>query len=82
MGEFFAGDHGPEGVWASEKGRMLAPHLQMPMESEAMGDSRHQTNNMPGELWNACVTVDTPLTGGGGATHQPPLVGPSGKGRM
>jgi hypothetical protein len=61
---------------------MLAPHLMLPLESEAMGDSRHQTNNMPSELWNACVIVDTPMTGGGGETHQTPLVGKSGKGKM
>lgn len=82
MSDWFAGNHGPEGVWRSEKGSMLAPHIQAPMESEAMGDSRHQTNNMPSETWNECVVVQTPLTGGGGATHQTPLVGPSGKGKM
>lgn len=66
MGEFFAGNHGPEGVWKSEKGRMLAPHLQMPMESEAMGESRHQTDNV-NQLWNTTVVVSTGMTRGGGA---------------
>lgn len=65
MGEFFAGNHGPEGVWKSEKGRMLAPHLQMPMESEAMGESRHQTDNV-NQLWNTTVVVSTGMTRGGG----------------
>lgn len=78
----FAGDHGPEGVWSSLKGSTLAPHLMMPLESEAMGDSRHQTNDMPSERWNECVVVQTPLTGGGGATRQTPLISKSGKGKM
>lgn len=78
----FAGDHSPAGVWQSEKGGMIAAPLQMPLESEAMGDSRHQTNDMPSERWNECVVVQTPMTGGGGATHQTPLIGKSGKGKM
>lgn len=78
----FAGNHGPEGVWRSEKGGTMSPHLQMPLESDAMGDSRHQTDDMPDRMWDAHVVVQTPLTGGGGATHQTPLVGPSGKGKM
>ena len=70
----FAGDHGPIGVWSSEKGSTLAPHLQMPMESTASGDSRHQTDDI-NQLWNTTVIVNTPMTGGGGATKQAPLEG-------
>jgi hypothetical protein len=71
---WFAGNHGPVGVWRSEKGSMLQPHLQMPLESEAMGDSRHQTDNV-NQLWDSTVIVNTPMTGGGGATKQKPLAG-------
>lgn len=78
----FAGDHGPEGAWHSLKGGTLTPPLQMPLESEAMGDSRHQTNDMPSQRWDAHVVVHTPLTGGGGSDHQTPLVDKSGKGKM
>lgn len=78
----FAGNHGPINAWKSEMGSNLSPHLMLPLESEAMGDSRHQTNDMPSQRWDAHVVVQTPLTGGGGDTHQTPLIGKSGKGKM
>lgn len=70
----FAGNHQAVNEWASE-GRTLAPWLQMPMESQAKGDSRHQTDNLPSQMWDAQVIVNTPITGGGGATMQKPLSG-------
>lgn len=39
-GSMFAGDHGPDNAWRSEKGSMLAPHLQMPLEGHNSGDPR------------------------------------------
>jgi hypothetical protein len=80
-GGLFAGDHGPDNAWRSEKGTTLSPHLMLPLESEAMGDSRHQTDDI-NQLWDSTVIVQTPMTGGGGATHQTPLIGKSGKGKM
>lgn len=65
MSDWFAGNHGPQGVWQSEKGSMLSPHVQMPMTSEAKGDSRHQTDNV-NQLWNSTVIVTTGMTRGGG----------------
>ena len=65
-GSMFAGNHGPINAWASEKGSMLQPHLQMPMESTSKGDSRHQTDNV-NQLWNSTVVVTTGMTRGGGA---------------
>ena len=38
---WFAGDHGPEGVWKSEKGGMLAPpELPYDEQAENMGPER------------------------------------------
>jgi len=64
-GTMFAGDHSPDGVFASLKGPMLAPHLQMPMESNAMGDSRH-IDEAATLAWDASVIVTTGCTGPGG----------------
>lgn len=69
----FAGNHTAVNEWATE-GATLSPMLQMPLMSEAKGDSRHQTDNV-NQLWNTTVIVNTPLTGGGGATKQKPLPG-------
>jgi len=69
----FAGDHQAVNAWATE-GQTLPAMLQMPMESMAKGDSRHQTDNV-NQLWNTTVIVNTPITGGGGATMQKPLAG-------
>jgi len=59
--------HPRSGDWETLKGQALAPHLQMPLESSAMGDSRHQTNAMPSQMWDSNVVVMTGQTGGGGA---------------
>jgi hypothetical protein len=62
---WFAGDHGPIGPWSSEKGSMLAPHTQMPMESSNTGDARF--NGTVGPVgWASDVIVTTGMTGGGG----------------
>ncbi len=62
----FAGDHGPEGAWQTLKGKMMEPHIQMPMESKAMnrGGVESGTND-PG--WDSHIIVNTGLTHGGGA---------------
>lgn len=69
----FAGNHSAVNEWATE-GQTLSPMLQMPLMSTAMGDSRHQTDDI-NQLWNTTVIVNTPMTGGGGATKQKPLAG-------
>lgn len=71
----FAGDHQAVNAWAIE-GITLPPHLRVPMESMAKGDSRHQTDNV-NQLWNSTVVVNTPVTSGGGATKQPGNTGNS-----
>lgn len=69
----FNGDHQAANAWAQE-GQTLTPPLAMPLMSDAMGDSRHQTDNV-NQLWNTTVIVNTPIIGGGGATKQTPLSG-------
>ena len=63
-GTWFAGNHGPEGDFASLKGRMLEPHIQAPMESTAHTAIR----NAPAAMmdWNSSVIVNTGMTPGGG----------------
>lgn len=63
---WFDGNHGPEGPWKSEKGSMLSPHTQTPMESSNSGDPRF--NGVAGSIgWTSHVLVSTGMTGGGGA---------------
>lgn len=69
----FAGNHQAVNEWANE-GQTLQPMLQVPMESSAKGDSRHQTDNV-NQLWNTTVIVNTPIIDGGGATKQSGLEG-------
>ncbi len=65
-GAMFAGDHGPEGAWMTLKGRMLEPHIAMPLESVAMNRGQVESGtNDPG--WNSHIQVNTGLTHGGGA---------------
>lgn len=46
-GELFAGDHGPEGVWASAKGSALAPHeLSYSVQDENYNDGRVDSQNL------------------------------------
>lgn len=65
-GTMFAGDHPQSGDWATLKGRALSPYVLDVLTSTAMGDTRHQTNNMPSQMWDATTVVNTPLTHGGG----------------
>lgn len=63
----FAGDHGPENAWRSEKGSMLAPHLQMPLESTNEGPDRLNQEVSNGvQKWDAFIKPYEPLTRGGG----------------
>lgn len=64
-GTWFAGNHGPDGVFGSLKGPMLAPHICMPMESSAMGDSRH-IDSAGGTAPTSTIIVSTGTTGPGG----------------
>ncbi len=58
----FDGAHGPEGVWRSEKGPMLAPHEAGPLLSGNTGDPRF--NGVAGDIgWAANVIVTTGMTG-------------------
>lgn len=58
--------HPRSGDWETLKGRMLSPVVEMPMESVAEGDSRHQ--DMPPTLdWSSQILVNTGMTRGGGA---------------
>jgi len=63
-------NHAPEGAWSSLKGGMIAPYEAPTMESDAMGDSRHQAETIS-PLWNSTIIVDTPTTTGSGATNSP-----------
>jgi len=65
-GESCFPQHPKTGDWETLKGRMMTPYLQMPMESVADGDTRHQ--DMPPTLdWSAQILVTTGMTRGGGA---------------
>lgn len=64
-GEMLFPQHPKVGPWETLKGGTLAPHMAAPLESNAMGDSRHQTDAMA-QKWDSEVIVNTPLTRGGG----------------
>ncbi|HEY6021760.1 MAG TPA: hypothetical protein VIY48_18380 [Candidatus Paceibacterota bacterium] len=64
-GMWFCGNHGPEGVFGSLKGPMLAPHIQQPMTSSAMGDTRHIAS-AGGIAPASTINVNTGTTGPGG----------------
>jgi hypothetical protein len=65
-GSWFGGQHGPEGAWKSLKGPMLAPHLQMPLESGNTGDPRFN-GQVEGPMgWEASLKPREGLTGPGG----------------
>lgn len=63
MSDEFLPDHPKSGFYFSDKGPMLAPHEEPPILSDAMGDSRHQTNAIRGH-WDATTIVNTGLTRG------------------
>lgn len=57
--------HPKTGDFESLKGRMLAPHVCMPMTSTASGDSRH-IDSAGGTNWSGTILVNTGMTRGGG----------------
>jgi len=63
---WFAGNHGPEGVWKSEKGGMLAPHIAQPMTSTNMGEARFNGTTPTTHSTTSNIIVSTGMTGGGG----------------
>lgn len=64
---WFAGNHGPEGPWKTEKGSMLAPHIQSPMESSNTGEPRFTGTTPTTHASTSTIIVSTGMTGGGGA---------------
>jgi len=62
MGDFFS-DHPRSSQGGADKGPMLAPHIAGPLLSEAMGESRHQTDAV-NQLWDSTVLVTTGVTRG------------------
>lgn len=65
MSEGLFPQHPRSGDWETLKGRMLAPHEQAVMTSQAGGDSRHQANPAT-TSWTSAIIVNTGMTGGGG----------------
>lgn len=65
-GSMFGGVHGPENAWRSEKGSMLAPHVQMPMQSTNTGDPRFNGEITGPQGWEASLKPSEGLTRGGG----------------
>lgn len=59
-------DHPKTGFYFADKGQTLAPHLQMPLESSAQGESRHQTSPMS-PSWDSTTIVNTGLTASEGS---------------
>jgi hypothetical protein len=61
-GGWFAGDHGPDGVWSSEKGRMIdAPELSAYDQDGNIGPDRlNQEVSVSGHGW----TDQGPITSG------------------
>lgn len=67
-GEWFAGNHGPEGAFASLKGPALTPpELSFSVQDTNYNDGRVDSNGMAPvtQSWTASV-VTTGLTGPGG----------------
>lgn len=67
-GALFAGDHGPEGAFASLKGPALTPHeLSFSVQDKNYNDGRVDSNGMAPvvQSWTHSV-VTTGLTGPGG----------------
>lgn len=65
-GSMFAGDHGPINAWASEKGSMLAPHLQPALEGHNSGDPRFNGEITGPQGWEASLKPHEGMTRGGG----------------
>jgi len=67
-GEFFAGNHGPEGAWKSLKGQALTPpELSFSEQDTNYNDGRVDSNGMAPvtQSWTHSI-VTTGLTGPGG----------------
>ncbi len=62
----FNGKHGPINAWKTEKGSMLPPHIQAPMESTNTGDPRFNGSTPTTHAWSSDVIVTTGMTRGGG----------------
>lgn len=65
-GTMFAGDHGPEGDWKNLKGKMLAPHIEPPLDGQNSGDARFNGEITGPQGWEASIKPNEPLTRGGG----------------
>jgi len=60
--------HPRSGDWETLKGKMMSPHLQMPMESTNSGPDRLNQEVSNGvQKWDAFIKPYEPLTHGGGA---------------
>ncbi len=63
---WFAGDHGPEGIYNSLKGGTLAPHIQQPLTSTSTNNARGQTPKNWSGNWDGYLHPhDAPTRGGG-----------------
>jgi hypothetical protein len=71
-GSMFAGDHGPDNAWRSEKGSMLAPHeLPYDVQDQNLGDARFNGEITGPKPWEASLVMNgefdpNKLTRGGG----------------
>ncbi len=65
-GSMFAGDHGPDNAWRTEKGSTLAPHLQMPLEGTNSGDPRFNGEIAGPMGWESSLKPHEGMTRGGG----------------
>jgi len=63
---WFAGNHGPEGVYASLKGSMLAPNIAGPWTGGVPSMVQVDTSYQSGSGWASNTIVNTGMTGGGG----------------
>jgi hypothetical protein len=59
-------NHGPEGVWQSEKGSMLQPHEFMGIESTSEHGASRAYSPSKAVSPSTTIDVNTPLTMGGG----------------
>lgn len=69
-GSMFAGDHGPDNAWRSEKGSMLQPHLLSVLVGHNSGEPRFN-GEVNTQNWEATIVESgeydpNKLTRGGG----------------
>jgi hypothetical protein len=62
----FIPNHGPDNAWRTEKGSMLAPHIEAPLEGHNSGDARFNGEITGPQGWEASLKPNEPLTRGGG----------------